>query len=714
MNHLARARLLMPYLLIVSLFSAPSYSRQRNIGTKQAMNSMTQVPNHEAVKQQFYEKKMTENMKDCVVNGKTIGNKPGAKHVRLRKIRDKIITKKTQAHLLKERLIGEYVRRYRLKRRGYFLAVKSGNANDPSVWGGRCPTKTDHVHMGKYKIDWQNTGEYDEPKTDKGNVQLVVLIIISIVVSLYLMFPVPLFMIGIGAVRTSVGSGAWDVAGTWDTGVPIPGTDTAVINGHTVTILTGTTAGAGTGAANTVAITINDSVTSSLVQEGNSTLQLYGYISKLGRGTCIHNADVNGVCTIHVKSSLSTSPIWLQTVVNAMTNYSISYYVSFVGTSAVSPNILTADAGITVQTVYLGAGSFSYKPCYFISKFISDTTPIAHTYFLHADAGNYLYYRHDAESIVFSTNPTYFLRFRGTGLNCAFITYSNLTITTTTSAISWGDVYTSIVNSGYSSTGTHSTITNCIFTNNSTTVGTIGDMSNYNNLQYSQTLDITNSSFINSANGPCIEDVCVQGPTQSDYNSSLGNFNYYGCTFTKGAGADTKISICRSSHIKHTFYGCSLAKTDVTFVAGGAANGLAYVLLKSKLAPTIVDTASAPIQDVWVAAIPGVQDGTTLTPYDTCDDFTLNTGLTNPIYLGTAKAPNSTGVWVNWCAVGTEAYITLDKSPYNQYSTDAGAHWVDIGTPIRAAMLTDYTTTIMVRQLIPELNGLFSTMGLRT
>lgn len=37
------------------------------------------------------------------------------------------------------------------------------------------------------------------------------------------------------ATRTSVGSGAWGTAGTWDTGVPIDGDDVVIASGHTVT-----------------------------------------------------------------------------------------------------------------------------------------------------------------------------------------------------------------------------------------------------------------------------------------------------------------------------------------------------------------------------------------------------------------------------------------------------------------------------------------------
>lgn len=37
------------------------------------------------------------------------------------------------------------------------------------------------------------------------------------------------------ATRTSVGTGAWGTAGTWDTGIPADGDDVVIAAGHTVT-----------------------------------------------------------------------------------------------------------------------------------------------------------------------------------------------------------------------------------------------------------------------------------------------------------------------------------------------------------------------------------------------------------------------------------------------------------------------------------------------
>lgn len=78
--------------------------------------------------------------------------------------------------------------------------------------------------------------------------------------------------------RTSISNGAWDSAGTWDTGIPVDG-DEAVIE-HNVYIDSDVTVGAGTSGATYYAITINNGGVLRWANppSGNWTLTLHGGI----------------------------------------------------------------------------------------------------------------------------------------------------------------------------------------------------------------------------------------------------------------------------------------------------------------------------------------------------------------------------------------------------------------------------------------------------
>lgn len=159
------------------------------------------------------------------------------------------------------------------------------------------------------------------------------------------------------ATRTSVGSGNWSSAGTWDTGVPIDGDDVVIASGHTVTFDADQSAFT-TGVKITITGTLNHALTG-----GPYKLFLKAGAGAItGTGTWNVGTSANPI-PFAVKHTITGGAGWSVTG-NATTGLTCTIYgtepshqwVRFSANEAAGQTELSIDTDITGETNYWKAG----------------------------------------------------------------------------------------------------------------------------------------------------------------------------------------------------------------------------------------------------------------------------------------------------------------------------------------------------------------------